>query len=124
MKPYLPLSLLAPQLERIAKRFADLRTTVSLDVDAATFERLSGGQPVARDKWRSTFDLNESVRLTAKSPAPGYFFRLRFDGQLLSRDDFMQIGLEEGSFGAYSPGRIAELLEHLGDLRAQKKIAA
>ncbi len=123
MKPYLPLSLLAPQLERLAHRLANLRTVVSFDVDPATFERLSGGIGVAPDQWRSTFWLTSNVRLTAKSPAAGYFFRLRFDGQLLSRDDFLKQDLREGTYGPYSAGRIKTLVDKLGQLR-QQKVAA
>ena len=123
MKPTLPAPLLAQQLERIAKRLASLHTVVSLDVDADTFERLSGGIPVQRDQWRTTLSLVGNVRMTAKNPDPGFFFRLRFDGQLLSHDEFMEIGLTQGAFGAYGEGRIAALMDHLAHLRNQRVAA-
>ena len=130
MKPQLPTSLLASSLERLAKRLDGLRTLVSLDVNEEVFKELTGGREVAADTWRSSYSIYENVRLTAKTYSPGFFFRVRFDGQLLSRKDFMKVRLNNGSYGHYYSGRVESLLRDLEDLRGQtgalheRKIAA
>ncbi len=63
--------------------------------------------------WRYQYRISKYFALIALNPTPNRFLRARWDGELLSLEDFLTLGIKQGSYGTYSPGRAGEILSAL-----------
>ena len=104
---------------RVAAEFAGSKMQLLFVTDNVHIEQITGRQTPreALTRWRTEIDVAPGIRAIALNPSEGYFFRLRWDGQLLRKSDFGKVGLKEGSYGGYAPGRIADLSNEFSNLR-------
>lgn len=109
---------------RITAEFSGSKMQVLFVTDNAHLDEITGKQAPneALPRWRTEIDMAPSIRVMALNPSEGYFFRFRWDGQLLKKSDFGKVGLKEGSYGRYSPGKIAELLKDFRNLRRDSTV--
>lgn len=68
-------------------------------------------------RWRLEHAVSRNTLLVAPNPTPGYFLRLRWDGELLDHDDLMRVGTERGAFGTYTIGSMRSTLESFPNLQ-------
>ena len=89
---------------------------IDLAPPGGDLEALLAGQ----DRWRVEYKVPgaANVALITGNARPGYFVRLDYTGQLMSKEDFRRIG-RPGCYGLYAPGRFAALLEELRELRSE-----
>lgn len=111
----------ADELLRIYERFTTELSgeatpedfTMMMELPPEVFERISGDDPFAvrRRPWRLEHRVAGSPVVAATiNPTPGRFFRLRADGQVIDHSDLMTVGLLEGRYGRYQPGRLKALI--------------
>lgn len=97
-----------PALERVIERLgavSDAAAKVVVETDLSSLLRLVGGSSSSTIKtnvWRIETQLPNGVWLFARNPAPGYFLRVRYDGAILSRGDFMRRGVSSGRYGLFT----------------------
>ena len=92
---------------------ADGVMQVTIDVDLQTMVAMVGGLHRLSgypDQWRFEYVLSRNVKIVALNASSKHHFRIRWDGQILSNEDFFTVGVEQGSLGRATPARIAELL--------------
>lgn len=85
----------------------DAAAKVVVETDLPTLQRLAADSwhnPLQTDVWRIEVKLPNGVWLFARNPSPGYFLRVRYDGEILSRLDFTQRGLKAGRYGRFKRG--------------------
>lgn len=113
----------ARQLDRITAEFGNGRMQVVFVTDHSRLEEVTRKKILERemDKWRTELRRAPNVMATAANPREGYFMRLRYDGQLLAKADFGKIGLREGRYGRYEPGKISKLMNQFAQLRTEKQ---
>lgn len=104
----------------LAEVFKD-QMTVLVEVDFKTFSQALGTDSSLTDQddhWRLELPLSgSSVRLMTLNP-DARIVRVRWDGALLSKGDIYRKGLATGSFGHYSPGRLADVIRNLAEVPA------
>ena len=116
MKSSMTTQSIEALIQKVADQLTGSRVVFELTMD--TLRELLGVSPVLRaDVWRVEVPITSHVSVMAGRTEPGYFFRLRHDGQLLAKSDFHTLGLQEGSYGRYHRGRIEGLL---GDFASQR----
>jgi hypothetical protein len=101
-------------VDRLAAEFAGTAMQVRFEVDYHEMVALVGDEDRLRNgeqRWRHEYPVTDRLMLIATNPRQGHFLRVRWDGSLLSKRDFRTVGLEQGMFGSYRPGRVEELLE-------------
>jgi hypothetical protein len=121
MESVLSVPRLREIVVRLAEEFGGTGFNIVVDLD---FEMLCAlvGDPRAlasgAGRWRTEYQLPmaPNIMLVAGNAKPAHFFRLRWDGQLMSKEDFRRVGID-GSYGGYEPGRISALLENFRTLR-------
>ena len=99
-----------PLIEQLGA-LSDVADRVVVETDPQTMRRLVGEatwHTMDLNVWRLEALLPNGVWLFARTPLPGYFLRVRYDGALLSRQDFNRIGLREGRYGFFRSGRDVE----------------
>jgi hypothetical protein len=126
MESVVPKARLDEITERIVLEFGGKDLEIVFDhIDLAPpggdLEALLAGQ----DRWRVEYKVPgaANVTLITGNARPGYFVRLDYTGQLMSKEDFRRIG-RSGCYGPYAPGRFAALLEELRGLRCPAACAA
>ncbi|MBK8270608.1 MAG: hypothetical protein IPK83_20825 [Planctomycetes bacterium] len=100
-------------IERIADQFSNNRLPVVFEVEPETFQTISGidTNDVVGGPWRLEHPVSSSFRVATINPEPGKWIRLRFDGQLIDKSDLLTVGVLEGRFGRYEPGKITALIQ-------------
>lgn len=114
-------------LDRLTLEFGTSPMRIVFEVDHAQLFNLAGtnAQLGAFDNaWRYEYRFHPNVTVIATNPREGYFVRARWDGALLGKQDFRTVGLKEGQYGRYAPGRIAELLGRFAALHKLSTPAA
>lgn len=108
-------------LDAIVNEFRDSATNITINLSSELFARWAGGSHLLRSQpnsWRMEMKVSDNVLLIAPNAKPGYFIRLRWDGELLDHDDLLTVGVLKGAFGTYHPGHMRQTLESFVDLRA------
>lgn len=96
-------------LDRVISELADVDCQILFEVELDELRRRSDEE--LPDRWRIEHNIEgTNVWLVSPNFGKGYFVRMRWDGQLLTKQDFLQLGLTQSTFGQYSPGRFAEVL--------------
>ncbi len=89
----------------LASRLVDVASRVVVETELPFIRRMIGEDRWGKldlHVWRIEVQLESGVWLFARSPAPGFFLRIRHDGALLSKEDFVNINLKIGSYGMYT----------------------
>jgi len=101
-------------IERVVAEFGDSRMRILFDLDYSELLALVGDKirlKPAGKAWRYEYAVTENIKLAALNQQPFFFMRSRWDGQILAKADFKVIGLEQGTYGRWQPGRVVELLQ-------------
>jgi hypothetical protein len=103
MRSSVTADMVARMIEKAAV-VVDVAEKVVVETDPATLRALLGEETwrtVDTRKWRIEVRLPSGVWLFARAPEHGFFVRMRYDGQLLSRQDFARLNLLEGRYGQF-----------------------
>lgn len=116
MEPVIDVEFFRRATERIAQEFAGSSMQIVFDLlDYRTLMDIVGHDARLRSgfaSWRHEYQVSSNFLLVATNDLT--FRRVRWDGEILSKPDFRQVGLRHGSFGRYHPGRITALMENFG----------
>lgn len=118
LRPTVSIDTVRRVVDAVANRFKGVAMDVAIELDYEQLLLLLGNHPQIEPqlrRWRIEIPLEKNVRLIAKNPRRGFFLRVRHDGQMLDRHDFRRVGLQEGSYGQYEAGRIAQYLHQTDD---------
>lgn len=98
--------------QRIIREFGQAPDTrILFELELPDFQKLLG-RTVPKNAWRTECNVPKTnVWGIALSMEPGHFVRLRWDGQLLAKEDVRRLGVHEGKYGRYRPGKLRDLLE-------------
>ncbi|MBL9144121.1 MAG: hypothetical protein JNM99_10625 [Verrucomicrobiaceae bacterium] len=114
-------------LERLVLRLGkltDVAARVVVETDPDSLRRLVGETRwniINTNVWRIEVLLPNGVWLFARTPRPGYFIRMRYDGELLSRQQFATLGVRAGRYGTFrSYSDVDDALERM----RQERIAS
>lgn len=116
MVPAMNAAQLTKSIDTIVAHFTGTSTRLVFELDFDVFcDIVDDDELIAAqaDRWRFEFELPgaRNILFVAGNPREGHFVRLRIDGQLLAKSDFRIIGLRNGRYGRYKPGKIEGLLE-------------
>lgn len=108
---------------RICEEFAGSGLEIVFDLDLPLMRGLldlAGMVAGGAERWRYEYEWPgaPNVLLEAGNSRPGYFVRLDWTGQLMSKEDYRWVG-RPGSYGQYAPGRISRLMEQFRELRTE-----
>lgn len=95
------------QMIEKAAAVVDVAERVVVETDPSTLCALlgdNGWKNINTNLWRIEVKLPSGLWLFARTPKPGYFIRQRYDGALLSRQDFSRRGVTEGRYGQFRSG--------------------
>jgi len=109
LSPSVPTDVIKRFVNRVVGDLVDVKSAILYGLELDEWQILTG-QRVA-DRWRVEHWVNDRVCLVAANFDEGYFVRLRWDGELINKQDFRRLGTEQGYFGTYVPGRLAEVLQ-------------
>jgi MoaA/NifB/PqqE/SkfB family radical SAM enzyme len=121
MEPVLSVEQMREVIDRVIQEFVSCGLEIVFDLDVPLMRGLVDAQDafiVGAGRWRFEYELPgaPNVMLEAGNPQPGYFFRLDWAGQIMSKEDYRWIG-RLGSYGDYWPGRLEDLMGELAGLR-------
>lgn len=122
MEAVLSVQQLREIIDRVTQEFAGSSLDIVFDLDLPLLHGLVEAPEVFTNgatRWRFEYELPgaPNILLEAGNPQRGYFYRLDWAGQLMSKEDYRWIG-RPGSYGEYVPGRIGALMGELARLRA------
>jgi len=128
MEPILSVLQLRESIDRVSQEFAGTNLEIVFDLDLPLLRGLVDAPEVfaaGASRWRYEYELPgaPNILLEAGNPAPGFFYRQDWAGQLVSKEDYRWVS-RPGSYGHYAPGRIAQLMEQFRELRAEPALAA
>ncbi len=106
--------------EFLAIECARFPLDVTLSVTPQQFTEMNSDWSLLREqygKWRFERNLSANVNIIAPNPLPGYFMRVRWDGEILNHDDLLIVGLRSGSYGSIHRHSVTEVLDRLSELR-------
>lgn len=84
---------------------------ILFELEYPTFNELFG-ETIPPNSWRKACQIpGTNVWAVAQNANPGHFIRLRWDGQLISKQDLRQLGTVTGAHGRYRPGKLRSFLE-------------
>lgn len=113
-------------LEKLAAQFSNQKMAVVMSIDAPTFLTLPG-MPVASilqsRNWRYVFQKAPGVIALALNDQPWVLARARWDGEILTYQDFVRAGTKRGSLGRWPNTTVEELLNRVAALRHETPIA-
>jgi hypothetical protein len=101
-------------VHRVADEFSGSPMPIVFEVEPSAFERISGMRldAAVAGPWRLEHQIpGSSLCVATISPTPGRWLRMRYDGQLLGKSDLTTIGVLNGRYGKYEPGKITQMLD-------------
>jgi len=123
MESVLSAKQIREAVQQIAEEFAGADLNIVFDLDLPLMRKLVGSEEVfvvGAQRWRYEYELPgaANILLEAGNPEPGYFFRMNWAGDLISKEDYRRIGTP-ATYARYSPGRIARLTQELRQSRLE-----
>lgn len=112
MTPAVSLATVKQAFNSVVEKLgqSDIRQ-ILFELELSTWQELFG-ESVPAGSWRAGIQVpGTNVWAFAQNASPGHFVRLRWDGQLISKEDLRRLGTREGVYGRYQPGRLRGLLE-------------
>ena len=109
LTPAVPIDSMKVLLQRVVSELGTAPAQILFELELSQYQELTGN--TVADRWRVEEQVEYSnVFLMAANFQPGYFVRLRWDGELLNKQDFRTLGLKRGSLGSYQPGALASII--------------
>lgn len=68
---------------------------------------------VQEDRWRTEHEIAHDVFVQTLNPKPGFFARVRWDGEILGLEDALRVGTRGGTYGKYHRGKIANVMDEI-----------
>ncbi len=123
MESVLSAAQLRRIIDRVSEEFAGSGLEIVFDLDLPLMRGLvdvPGMLAASAERWRYEYEWPgaPNILLEAGNSRPGYFVRLDWTGQLMSKEDYRWVS-RPGSYGQYAPGRISGLIEQFRELRAE-----
>jgi hypothetical protein len=124
MEPVLSNEELVEITERVIVEFGGSSLNIVFDhIDLLSLDSFTNTRKAfhgREDRWRIEYELPDAPNITliTGNMRPGYFLRLDWAGQLMSKEDFRRIA-QPGCYGHYTPGKCVRLLEELRELRSE-----
>ncbi len=127
MESALSVRQLREILDRIRQEFGNSDLNIVVDLDLPLLNGLVDAPEVlatGKMRWRYEYELPDApnILLEAGNPAAGFFFRMDWAGQLMSKEDYRRIGWP-ASYGQYAPGAILHLIKKLREQRPEPALA-
>lgn len=102
-------------VDRIVDEQHDSQLSIEMICDTASFDEMAQrwpGAAIRSSGWKSLLQI-PSTRIVCSllNSDPTHFFRIRWDGEILSPDDLRRRGTAHGQLGRLAPGRLTELFE-------------
>lgn len=116
MQPTVSIPATREMIDLALEELSDTACDILFEPDPDEFEILTGKS--VKKRWRTELHLAGGIWMITVPSEEGYFVRLRWDGQLLTRKDLRCIGLRQATYGAYQAGRLVETLERLSVTRS------
>jgi hypothetical protein len=103
-------------VSRLIHQFRSQPKAILLNLDYHDLAKMVGRGGVVQDGldfWRVEHPVpGSNMKLVSMNPRPGYFLRLRYDGQLVDRSEFLG-GVVSGRFGKFSKGKLRSALNQM-----------
>ncbi len=127
MESVLSAAQLREVLDRVCQEFAGSDLSIVVDLDVPLLTGLVDAPEVfetGKARWRYEYELPDApnILFEAGNPAAGFFFRMDWSGQLMSKEDYRRIGWP-ASYGQYAPGAISHLIKKLREQRPEPSLA-
>jgi hypothetical protein len=127
MESSLSVGQLREILDRIRQEFGNSDLNIVVDLDLPLLNGLVDAPEMlatGKLRWRYEYELPDSpnILLEAGNPDAGFFFRMDWAGQLMSKEDYRRIGWP-ASYGQYASGAISHLIKKLREHRPEPVLA-
>ncbi len=127
MESVLSVGQLREMLDRVCQEFGNSGLNIVLDLDLPLLNGVIDAPEAlvaGKTRWRYEHELPDApnILLEAGNPAAGFFFRMDWSGQLMSKEDYRRIG-RPASYGQYAPGAISHLINKLRKQRPEPSLA-
>ncbi len=97
-------------IETLVENFGSCGMRVTIDLPCQHFDLVG---EVRTDIWRTELEVAPNVFVQTLNKRPGYFARVRWDGEVLGLEDALRVGAVTGRYGAYVPGTISDLVDRI-----------
>ena len=97
-------------ITRLSAEFGSCGMRVTIDLPHDYFDLVGGINP---DTWRTEHEVAPGVFGQTFNPRPGFFARVRWDGEILGLEQSLRVGTRTGKYGSYVPGMIPSLMDRI-----------